>query len=350
MKPGVIKVVIVESSPGRCRFLAGLFSTQPGLEVAGSAGSCDEALDVIAKLRPDVVTMGHKPPALDGLEATRRIMERCPVPIVIVRDTGSAGEVASTFDAVNAGALAVMPRPAENDADQAPVRELVQTVRLMSEVKVIRRWPRRAQAAGPQLPAPLPSHERRPGLRIVAIGASTGGPLALATLLGGLPRDFPAPVVVVQHMAAGFTRGFVDWLAPSSALPVHVATDGERLYPGHVYMAPDDTHMKVTRDDRVALVDTLPENGLRPSVACLFRSVAQVYGGDAAGVLLTGMGKDGAAELRLLKDHGAMTFAQDEESSIVHGMPGEAIRLEAAMHVLPPDRIAAALKKAVGRR
>lgn len=349
MTHNMIRLLVVEGSSAQREALGALFAAQDGMRVVGVADTCDAALEMIERLRPDVITMGHQPPALDGLETTRRIMERCPVPIVIVSDNGSAGEVASTFDAVNAGALAVMPRPAAGDsANAASVRELVQTVRLMSEVKVVRRWPKRAWAA----PAPLPVHSpgELAGPRIVAIGASTGGPLALAALLGGLPKDFPVPVVVVQHMAAGFTRGFVDWLAPSSTLPVHVGTDGEHLYPGHVYMAPDGAHMKVTRNDRLVLVNDLPENGLRPSVACLFRSVAHAYGGDAAAVLLTGMGKDGATELRALKDRGALTFAQDRESSIVHGMPGEAIKLGAAIHVLPPERIAAALAKAVVRR
>jgi two-component system chemotaxis response regulator CheB len=180
-------------------------------------------------------------------------------------------------------------------------------------------------------------------LRIVAIGASTGGPPVLQTILAALPTTFPAPVVIVQHMAAGFSRGFIEWLAQSSALPVHLATHGESMFPGHVYLAPDEVQMKVARHDRIVLTRDEPENGLRPSVSCLFRSVAEVYGCDAVAGLLTGMGRDGAEELRLLKEKGAVTFAQDKDSSVVHGMPGEAIRLDAAMLVLPPEKIAAVL-------
>jgi two-component system chemotaxis response regulator CheB len=151
------------------------------------------------------------------------------------------------------------------------------------------------------------------------------------------------PLVIVQHMAAGFIGGFAEWLAQSSSLPVHVATQGEVMLPGHVYVAPDEFQMKVERGGKIVLTNDAPENGLRPSVSFLFRSVAEIYGCDAVAGLLTGMGRDGAEELRLLKEKGAATFAQDKDSSVVHGMPGEAIRLDAVMFVLPPEKIAAVL-------
>jgi two-component system chemotaxis response regulator CheB len=187
---------------------------------------------------------------------------------------------------------------------------------------------------------------RRPGpapVRVVAIGASTGGPPVLHTILSGLTKDFPLPIVIVQHMAVGFVHGFVEWLTHTSSLPIHVATHGELLFPGHVYMAPDGFQMKVARGGRIALTQDAPENGLRPSVSCLFRSVAEVYANTAVAGLLSGMGRDGAEELRQLKEKGAITFAQDKDSSVVHGMPGEAIKLNAAMLVLPPEKIAAVL-------
>jgi two-component system chemotaxis response regulator CheB len=219
----------------------------------------------------------------------------------------------------------------------------VQTVKLMAEVKVVRRWPRKR----PGEPAPraveMGLAQAPAKLRIVAMGASTGGPPVLQTILAALPKNFPAPIVIVQHMAVGFSRGFMEWLAQSSALPLHLATQGELMLPGHVYLAPDEMQMKVSRNDRILLTRDEPENGLRPSVSSLFRSVAEVYGCDAVAGLLTGMGRDGAEELRLLKEKGAVTFAQDKDSSVVHGMPGEAIRLDAAMLVLPPEKIAAVL-------
>ena len=175
--------------------------------------------------------------------------------------------------------------------------------------------------------------------KVIAIGASTGGPLVLHTILSSLPPDLPVPLLVVQHMATGFIQGFVEWLAQTSRLPVHVARHGERLSSGHVYISPDGVQMAVAPDLTICLTSDSPENGLRPSVSYLFRSVAQVFGPNAVGVLLTGMGKDGAQELQPMQERGAITIAQDKESSVVHGMPGEAISLAAATYVLPPEKI-----------
>ena len=186
--------------------------------------------------------------------------------------------------------------------------------------------------------------------RIVAIGASTGGPPALETILASLPKDFPIPILIVQHMSPGFIRGFARWLANSSGLPVRVAMHGESLLPGHVYVAPDEYQMKVEREGKIVLTKDDPERGLRPSISYLFRAVAEAYGADAIAGLLTGMGRDGASELRLLKERGAITFAQDKDSSVVHGMPGQAIKLDAAVLILPLDRIAAALTNLVNHK
>jgi two-component system, chemotaxis family, protein-glutamate methylesterase/glutaminase len=291
-------------------------------------------------------------PKLDGFEATRRIMESHPTPIVSVSGSWDRREVAMTFHAIEAGALAAIPRPLgvghPRHADSAA--GLISTVKLMSELKVVRRWGRssRAQAVPRQPRAEGTGLERAPDrITLVAVGASTGGPVVLQTILSSLPGDFPVPVLIVQHIAAGFTEGFVDWLTGTSNLPVCVAAEGEVALPGKAYVAPDGVHMKVNVGGTIALTQDEPENGLRPSVSCLFRSVANVYGRDAVGVLLTGMGKGGAAELKRMKDAGAVTIAQDEESSVVHGMPGEAIQLGAATYVLSPERIAAALTNLV---
>jgi two-component system chemotaxis response regulator CheB len=170
--------------------------------------------------------------------------------------------------------------------------------------------------------------------------APTGGPPVLQTILGGLPKDFPAPVLVVQHITPGFLPGLAEWLNQTTGLQVHIGSYGMNLLPGHVYLAPDGFQMGLTSGRRLLLTKEDPENGLRPSVAYLFRSLADVCGSAAVGVLLTGMGKDGAAELRRMRDKGAVTIAQNQETSVVHGMPGEAIALNAAMHVLPADKIA----------
>ncbi len=341
----MIKVLVVEDSPVVREFLVFILGSDPGIRVIGTARDGEEALDAVRRMRPDVITMDIHMPKLNGLEATRRIMETDPTPIVIVSGSENSQEAVTTFDAMDAGALAVLRRPTGfgQPDHEATARELVQSVKLMAEVKVVRRWPKKRLGEPVPRAVEMGLAQEPAKLRIVAIGASTGGPPVLQTILAALPKTFPAPVVIVQHMAAGFSRGFMEWLAQTSALPVHLATHGELMLPGHVYLAPDAVQMKVASYERILLTQDQPENGLRPSVSYLFRSVAEVYGCDAVAGLLTGMGRDGAEELRLLKEKGAVTFAQDKESSVVHGMPGEAIRLDAAMLVLPPEKIAAVL-------
>jgi two-component system, chemotaxis family, protein-glutamate methylesterase/glutaminase len=343
----VIEVLVVEDSTVARELLVHILNADPDIHVVATANDGEEALETVQHKRPDVITMDIDMPGVDGLEATRRIMETVPTPIVIVTGSRDPRDLATTFDAVEAGALAVLPRPAgigHPDHESASA-ELIQTVKLMSEVKLVRRWPRRF-APTPQ-PAKDGLKRASAKIRVIAIGASTGGPPVLQTILAAFPRDLAVPVLIVQHMASGFIEGFTEWLAQSSDLPVRLATDDEPLLPGHVYVAPDDCQMKVARGGKIALTRDPPENGLRPAVSYLFRSIAEVYGCDAAAGLLTGMGSDGAEELKRLKDMGAVTFAQDRDSSAVHGMPGEAIKLDAAMLVLPPEKIAGALKTLV---
>jgi len=289
-------------------------------------------------------------PVMDGLEATRRIMETQPTPIVVVSGSSTSKEVAITFRALEVGALAVVARPQGlgHPDYETTAKELVQTVKLMSEVKVVRRWPRLGKKT---TATAQPEIKKTPAkIQVVAIGGSTGAPMVIRTILSELPKDFPVPVLIVQHMATGFIQGFVEWLASSSTLPVSIASDGEILLSGKAYVAPDGVHMEVRPDNRVVLNEEKSVSGLRPSVSHLFRSVAQVFGKNAIGVLLTGMGKDGAEELKLMKDNGATTIVQDKDSSIVFGMPGEAIKIGAATYVLPPGKIAPALMNLVNRR
>lgn len=348
----MIKVLVVEDSPVVREFLVYILGSDSDIRVVGTAHDGEEALEAVRRYRPDVITMDIHMPKMDGLEATRRIMETEPIPIVIVSGSTDPHENTKTFRAMEAGALAVLARPAGigHPDHETTAKELVQTVKLMSEVKVVRRWPQTrrepilpsaAQAlAGKQVrvPGKIPAK-----IKVIAMGASTGGPPVLHMILAMLPKDFPLPVLIVQHMATGFVTSFAEWLAQSSSLPVHVAMHGELILPGHVYIAPDECQMKVAHDGKIVLTKDGPENGLRPSVSYLFRSLATVYGGEAVAGLLTGMGRDGADELRLLKEKGAVTFAQDKDSSVVHGMPGEAIKLDAATFILAPDKIAAVL-------
>lgn len=341
-----IRVLVVDDSAAMRELLVHILRSDPEIEVAGTAGNGEEAIGAVRDLRPDLVTMDIAMPRMNGMDATRRIMESCPTPIVLVTSSWDARAVETTFRALEAGALAVLATPngpadPRHDEDAA---ELVLTVKLMSEVKVVRRWARARPAKGAAAP-PAVEAKRMPGakIRVVAIGASTGGPVAIHTVLSGLPGGFPVPVAIVQHMAHGFTRGLVDWLGRSTPLEVRLAEHGERLLPGRVYVAPDGRQMAIGDGETVSLSWTPASDGLRPSVSHFFRSVARVYGKHAAAVLLTGMGKDGAEEMKILKELGAVTIAQDHGSSVVHGMPGEAIRIRAATRVLPPEKIASAL-------
>jgi two-component system chemotaxis response regulator CheB len=338
-----IKVLVVDDSPTVREFLAYLFASDPDFQVVGTATNGEEAVAAVKSKKPDVVTMDVHMPRMDGYAAARAIMETNPVPIVIVTGSLSDDEIRSPLAALEAGAVAVVRRPANfQQADQADcIRALMQTVKLMSEVKVVRRWVSHPQAK-PAAEPPVDT-AAQPDVKLIAIGASTGGPLVLRQILSQLPKPYPIPIVAVQHITEGFVAGFAEWLAVSSGFPSRLAEDGEAILPGCIYLAPDGKHMTVSRQGRVVLIDSGPEHGHVPSVSCLFRSVAEAYGAHAVGVLLTGMGQDGAAELGSMKARGALTFAQDQTSSVVYGMPGEAVRLGAASQVLSPENIAAAL-------
>ena len=345
-----IRVLIVEDSAVTRELLAHILGSDLAIQVVGKARDGREALQLVQHLEPNVVTMDISMPGMDGYEATRRIMETHPVPIVIVSVVVNAREVATTFRALEAGALAAVQKPmgiGHPDYEET-AKALVQTVKLMSEVKVVKRWPQHRKewlSAAPVVEDELPSGN----IEIIAMGASTGGPTVLQTILSGLPGDLPAPVFIVQHIAPGFVHGFAESLALSCKLPVLVPAQGEAMQPGRVYLAPDGVHMGVGKGGRIDLMSEAPIDGMRPSISYLFRSVADVFGPGAVGVLLTGMGKDGAEGLKAMKEKGAVTIAQDEESCVVFGMPAEAIRLGAATYVLSPDRIASTLIRIMNR-
>ena len=346
----MIKVLVVDDSAVVRDLLKHILTSQSEIVVIGEAKDGQEAVEFVAVNKPDVITMDINMPRLNGFEATRQIMQKYPVPIVIVTASWDPNDLNKTWTAMEAGAVAAIEKPRYSTEEDYKnnAKNIVDTVRLMSQVKVVRRWPKRKVAVTEVSADRTESRLSVPRYEIVAIGASTGGPPVIKELLETLPENFSAPITIVQHIARNFTAGLVEWLDRSTALKVRVAKNREILESGTVYVAPDGLQMKVDLSSHIILTDDPPENGLKPSVSYLFRSVAEIFGKKAVGILLTGMGKDGANELRTLKDKGAITIAQDKETSVIHGMPGEAIKIGGATHIAAPDRIVGLLMRLIG--
>jgi len=342
----MIKVLIVDDSQVVRQHLKNILEADPDIRVLGVAENGEAAVKFVQHRKPDVITMDITMPRMNGYEATRRIMETCPVPIVIVSASYHQKDVEKSFHALDAGAITIIEKPVgEGHVNyQNTAGNLVQTVKLMSEIKVIKRWPKSRPS---ETINPVMAEKNSKRFKLVAIGASTGGPPALQKIFSGIPRGFPLPVLVVQHIAKGFLVGLKDWLQQTTRHLVHIATYGERLQSGHIYLAPEDFHMGIGNGGQIVLSKDKPENGVRPSVSYLFRSVIHAFDGNTIGVLLSGMGKDGAEELKIMKENGASTIAQDEESSVVYGMPGEAVKLGAATYILSPEKIPVMLERLV---
>ena len=342
-------VLIVDDSRSVRDYLEHLIGSDPELQIIGKVDNGRQALEFLARQRPDVITMDIQMPEMDGFETTRRIMETNPTPIVIISSLWSPGEVARTFQAMEAGAVSILQKPVgiaqPGHADSR--EELLASIRQAAAAKVRRLRSLFRDAPQPASRAPA-SDGTTQSIQVVAVGASTGGPPAIQQLLATLPPTFPAPILIVQHIASGFTSGFVDWLGGTTRLPVRLAEDGQPLLPGQVYVAPEGTHLLFGPRGTAQLSNAPPEHAMRPAVSPLFRSVAQTRGRNGVGILLTGMGRDGAAELKLIRDAGGVTFAQDQATSVIHGMPGEAIKLDACTHILPPQEIAAMLINLAG--
>jgi two-component system, chemotaxis family, protein-glutamate methylesterase/glutaminase len=363
----VIRVLVAEDSPVVREYLVYLLGQDPSLAVVGTAGDGVETVREAERLKPDVILMDVHMPRMNGLEATRVIMGRIPTPIVMVSASLGRDEVALTFESLRAGALTLVAKPTGlgHPDQEATSRQLVDTVRLMAEVPVVRRWQRdgsqrsevRGQGLGvggpedlpiPHPPSLIPRIDRK--ICLVAIGGSTGGPQALGEILRAIPGDYKAPVLIVQHIAPGFVAGLAVWLGQQARLKVKLAEPGEIARPGTAYVAPDGTQMGIARGGQIRLSSGSAGSDFCPSASHLFESVAVSYGRSAVGILLSGMGRDGAAGLRRLRDVGGLTIAQDEGSSVIFGMPREAIRLGAAEHVLSPEQIGTLLRTMPGTR
>ena len=342
-----VRVLIVEDSPVVQQLLAHIVGDDPRLEVAGIASSGEEALRVVERDKPDVVSLDIRLPGIDGFEVTKRLMRQNPVPIVVV--AADVNDLDIPMRALQAGALAVVEKPVGlGRADyQAVARHLCTQLHGMSQVKVIRQRTERFPTRRTAEPAP----DALPAPRFTALGlaASTGGPPALVKLLGGLPKTFPLPIFVVQHIGAPFVAGFAQWLGTVCPFPVELGRTGTKPLPGHVYVAPGDAHMTVERSG-ILLTGGALVCGQRPSGDVLFKSLASAYGTGAVGVLLTGMGEDGARGLLDMRRAGAYTIAEHASTAVIHGMPGTAVRLGAAVEELPLPQVAPRLVELVSQQ
>jgi len=343
----MIKVLIVDDSPLVRRRYERALSSQRDMEVVGTAPDPFVARDLVVQRKPDVVTLDLEMPRMDGISFLKKLMHYHPLPVVVVSAlTCRGGEKA--LEAMRAGAVSVICKPGPDHDEGQMFAELVSAVREAARARLPR-----AHAA--MRPAPRPAESKAPGVAsrcAIAIGASTGGTVAIETLLESMPADGPA-LLIVQHMPQLFTGPFAERLDRLSPMRVREARDGDSLVCGQALVAPGGKHMLVRRTGlglRVLVKDGPPVSGHRPSVDVLFRSVATALGRNAVGVLLTGMGADGARGLLEMREAGAFTVAQDEASSVVFGMPKAAAELGAAMRVLDLDAIAGAALAACERR
>jgi two-component system, chemotaxis family, protein-glutamate methylesterase/glutaminase len=347
-----IRVLVVEDSLTVRRRLVDVVEGDPELELAGEAEDGKRAIELVQRLRPDVVTLDMMMPVMTGLAATEWIMAYCPTPILIVSASTNRGELFRTYDALAAGAVDVLEKPRSDEAPGTWEAQFAARVKMVSRIRVIThprvRLERVRRAAALSLDAGSGAGEGR--CRAIAIGASTGGPAALLRILGALPASFSVPVLLVIHIGAAFGTALADWLDGQSPLRVSFASDGDALPPegeGRILMAPADRHL-VVEGSRIRLSDGPERHSCRPSVDVLFESVARAIGPRSAACLLTGMGRDGAEGLLAIRRAGGVTLAQDEETSVVYGMPKEAALLGAAERILPLDAIAPALQAIAG--
>jgi two-component system, chemotaxis family, protein-glutamate methylesterase/glutaminase len=334
-----VRVLVVDDSAVTREILTALLNADPEIRVVGQASTGAEAVEMTATLRPDLVTMDLMMPGMDGMEAVRRIMARHPTPVLFLSSFFDKDGTYSRTEAIAAGALDVVEKPAlmPDWRWQDSASKLVAKVKSLSKVPVIAH----IHGARQLLAREESQHEKfsGPAADVVVIGASSGGPRVIEAILSNLPATFALGMVVVQHMTDGFTTSMLRWLQERCPLQIKVAEEGDAIMPRRVLFTPETLHLVAAVGGRIHLSDAPPVNGHRPSVDVTFNSIAKVYGARSAGVLLTGMGCDGAAGLLAIRQAGGITIAQDEESSPIFGMPRAAIEMKAAQEVLPPAGI-----------
>ncbi|HBO84415.1 MAG TPA: chemotaxis response regulator protein-glutamate methylesterase [Deltaproteobacteria bacterium] len=321
-----------------------MLSLSPDIEVVGTACNGKEALEMIPKLDPHVICADIHMPVMDGIKFTKEVMARHPMPILVISVSVKKDKPSSNvFNMLAAGAIDISPKPhAGTDAEiQESAVELARKVRILSGVKIIRRVKPSTELKKEIHLAPSTAKGRLGDLKpkIIVIGASTGGPVALQEVLRKLPEDFSLPVVCVQHISEGFLNGLVEWLSSQCKMKVEIARTGESPLTGTIYFPEEGRHLMFDKEGRFVSAEDMPYEGHRPSITVTFRSAVCYYGNAVLGVLLTGMGRDGAEGMLAVKEAGGITIAQDKETSIVFGMPKQAIDLGAAKYIASPDEI-----------
>lgn len=338
----MIKVLIVDDSNVFSDILTKILQSDIDIKVIGRAVNGIEAVNLAERLNPDVITMDIQMPLMSGAEATEEIMRRHPTPIIILSSYVNKKETKVCFDALKAGAVDVMEKPTGRTLlDYQEIEdELIKRVKIAAGVKVFSHLNLSKGLTDRRPAIPMVVTAKKQKIKIIVIGASTGGPIAINTILSALPPDFSVPCVVVQHIAKGFLEGFVDWLARECRIKVKIALQNERIESGVAYFPPEDHHLGFYKNSLIRLYNDLPQDGHRPSITLIMKAAAEVYGPGVLGVLLTGMGRDGAEGLKAIKAAGGKTIAQNEETCAVFGMPKEAIENNSADHVLAIDKIA----------
>ena len=339
-----IRVLVVDDSALIRKILCLMIESDSHFELVGCADNGKKALELCVVTKPDVVSMDVNMPEIDGVEATRQIMEQNPTPIVIVSGFYQPSEVELAIRVLEAGAVYIMEKPFSpgHPNYESSKRNYLNALKLMSEVKVVRRRIKtptetKVQFPKPELSVSVPTNT---DFEVLLIGASAGGPESVRRLLENISPQFPLPVVFVQHIDPHFADGFVTWLNSYSKLEVLIAADNQTLECGKVYMPPGKSHIEIKANKTVRLLPASSKTELIPSVNRLFESAVGVFGNKTIAVLLSGMGKDGAEMMKKLHTAGALTYAQDEKSCLVFGMPYEAIKLKAVTKVLSPNEIA----------
>ncbi len=331
---GKIRVLVADDSLVARELIAKVLGRDPQIEVVGKAKNGKETVELVSLLKPDLITMDLRMPVMDGFGAIEQIMAWNPTPILVVTATSFQRKREIVFDALSMGALDIVEKPSLGEDLSGVGDLLIQKVKMLAQIPVVTHLRGKRKK-------PLRLEESVEGaFKLVAIGASTGGPRALRQILSLLPADLPAGIVIVQHITKGFVPGLVEWLNKGCKIRVKEAIEGEKVAPGLALISPEGQHLEVMGKRRIRLSEDPPVEGHRPSADLLLSSVAQVYGPDAIGVLLTGMGSDGARGMKLIKDLGGQTIAQDEGSCVVFGMPKAAIEMGGVDKVVPLDSIA----------